>query len=220
MNIHDCHVPAAAFGDVIGGVEFEAVRMLALLNSEWAELTKPIMTLHKLHRLERDIAQHLAPFVNEDGTYNTPVKGPIKLSDLDLDLEAFLRVLDLCKVWKTRKPRSRRPEMAFLYTEAYFKPLDRDDEERLKRTLSFMLVLMEHPTIATNVVSKGCWLYVIYKYLDATHPFTDHAPFRRSVIRKIREVRTGIKKFRSKIPDHLQDKMYEILDRVAHAYYN
>lgn len=126
------------------------------------------MAYCRLYHVEQEIARHLAPFVNEDGTYNTPSSGPIELHDMDLDLEAFLRILELCKVWRTRKPRSRRPEMSFLYTMECSKPLDENDNERLKRTMGFVLALVDHPAIAGNIVSKVCWLYVIYKYLDVT----------------------------------------------------
>ncbi len=218
MNIQNCHVPIEAFGDAIGGVELEALRLLAHLNSEWATLTKPAMTFHRHRHVQREIAQHLAPFVNEDGTYNTPKKGPLKLDDLDLDQEALLRILELCKVWKTRKPRSRRPEMSFLYTETFFKPLDVTDEVKLSRTTSFMLQLLDHPAFDENVVGKVCWIYVIYTYLDLTHVFSDYALFARAVLRQSAQVRGGIKKWRSRIPDHLQNKMFELFRRVEEAY--
>jgi hypothetical protein len=218
MNIQDCRVPIEAFGDAIGGVELEALRLLAHLNSEWAALTKPAMTFHRVRHVQRGIAQHLAPFVNDDGTYNTPKKGPLKLDELDLDLEAVLRILDMCKVWRTRKPRSRRPEMSFLYTEACFKPLDKSDELRLARTTSFMLLLLEHPAIGENVVGKVCWMYVIYKYLDQTHAFSYSVGFSNAVVRQTVEVRDGIKRWRSRIPDHLKNNMFEVLSSVAKAY--
>jgi hypothetical protein len=218
MNINDCNVPIEAFGDSIGDVELEAVRLLAHLNTEWAALTKPVMTAHRVRHVQREIAQHLAPFVNEDGTYNTPNKGPLKLDELDLDLEAFLRILELCKVWRTRKPRSRRPEMSFLYTEEFFKPLDVSNDVRLGRTMNFMLQMLESPAIGENIVSKVCWIYVIYTYLDLTHAFTYYNSFCNAVMHQSAEVSIGIKKRRSRIPDHLQNKMFELFGRVKEVY--